>query len=104
MGEVGTVPTSTHLSVTAPLILSAAKDLCVRLARPFAALRVTACRGYVILSAAKDLVRPSRQTLRGTQSLPSEKRRGDSLQGICHPERREGSRADFWGITSATDC
>ena len=67
MGEVGTVPTSTHLSVTAPLILSAAKDLCVRLARPFAALRacpqrsegVTACRGYVILSAAKDLVRTS---------------------------------------------
>src|SRR2546429_8217438 len=61
VGEVGTVPTSTHLSVTAPLILSAAKDLCVRLARPFAALRacpqrsewVTACRGYVILSAAK---------------------------------------------------
>src|SRR2546421_6437273 len=38
--------------------------------------------GYVILSAAKDLVRPSRQTLRCTQSLPSEKRRGDSLQGI----------------------
>jgi len=76
VGEVGTVPTSTHLSVTAPLILS----------------------------AAKDLVRPSRQTLRGTQSLPSEKRRGDSLQGICHPERREGSRADFWGITRATDC
>src|SRR2546423_2766291 len=67
VGEVGTVPTSTHLSVTAPLILSAAKDLCVRLARPFAALRacpersegVTACRGYVILSAAKDLVRTS---------------------------------------------
>ena len=86
------------------VILSAAKDLCARHARPFAALRacpersegVTACRGYVILSAAKDLVRPSRQTLRCTQS--------DSLQGICHPERSEGSRADFWGITSATDC
>src|SRR5256885_15734880 len=41
-------------------------------------------------------VRPSRQTLRCTQSLPSEKRRGDSLQGICHPERSEGSRADSY--------
>src|SRR5256885_582952 len=86
------------------VILSAAKDLRSADERPFAALRVTACRGYVILSAAKDLVRPSRQTLRCTQSLPSEKRRGDSLQGICHPERSEGSRADFWGITRATDC
>src|SRR5437667_12406546 len=23
----------------------------------------------------------------------------DSLQGICHPERSEGSRADLWAIT-----
>src|SRR2546423_10223232 len=44
--------------------------------RSFVALRMTACRGFVILRCAQDLA-----------------------QEICHPERSEGSRADLWGIT-----
>jgi len=26
----------------------------------------------------------------------------DDSQGLCHPERSEGSSADLWGITSLT--